>query len=163
MRFLHFVVASGFSWALAASAAVTADAGSGTGIGIQLGSPSGLSLKLPMGRGKAVHAALGYDLGGPNNGVGVDNGDHLYVGADYAFYNYSLFPVRKGRLPLYYGPGAYVVVADRSAVGIRGVVGIEYQFAGAPFDAFLELGPRINVVPNTQGDVFAGLGGRFFF
>ena len=142
-----------------------ADAATGTGVGIILGGPSGLTLKLPQGRGKSYNFALGYDLDGRGDwyGPGPDRGGHLYLGGDYVWYNYGVLPVEKGRLPLYYGPGAYVVVSDRSAVGIRGVVGLEYQFAGAPFDVFLELGPRLNVVPDTRGDLTAGLGGRFFF
>ena len=135
------------------------------GLGLVLGSPSGLSLKIPQGA-QSVNVIVGYDFDdGPppprDRGWGDD---WLYVGADYVWYNYGLIRVERGRLPLYYGPGVYAAISEpRSAVGIRFAVGLEYQFAQAPFDIFLELGPRINVVPNTDGDIFVGLGGRFFF
>jgi hypothetical protein len=142
--------------------APAADAATGTGIGIILGDPGGFSLKLPRGPGNSLNFAIGYDLTG-GRGPGPGNDAHLYVGGDYVWYNYSLIHVEKGRLPLYYGPGAYVSVGGESALGIRGVVGLEYQFSGAPFDLFIEIGPGINVIPDTRGGVFAGFGGRFFF
>ena len=33
----------------------------------------------------------------------------------------------------------------------------------APFDLFLEIGPGINIMLNTEADVSGGIGGRFFF
>ncbi len=140
-----------------------ADAATGTGIGIIAGDPSGFSLKIPQGRSNAVHAVIGYDLFGGRGPGGEFSGSHFYAGADYVWYNYNLFPVKKGRLPLYYGPGAFASISGNSSLGIRGVVGLEYQFAGAPFDVFLEIGPRINVIPDTRGGSFGGFGGRFFF
>jgi hypothetical protein len=46
---------------------------------------------------------------------------------------------------------------------MRFVLGLEYQFATAPFDIFLEIAPGIRVIPNTSGYVSSGLGARFFF
>jgi hypothetical protein len=143
-----------------------ADAASGTGIGFILGSPTGLSLKLPQGRANAWQFAFGWDLDGPDGGRWNDppNDDpRFYVGGDYLWYNYNLIHVNKGRLPLYYGPGAFVSISNNTHAGIRGVIGLEYQFANAPFDIFLEVGPGITIIPDTHGAVFAGLGGRFFF
>jgi hypothetical protein len=147
--------------------AQAANAATGTGIGIILGDPSGLSMKIPQGS-RSINLILGYDLDGgccgPGPGPGPYGDGWLYFGGDYVWYNYNLFPVSPGRLPLYYGPGAYVAVGnDDPILGVRGVVGIEYQFATAPFDLFLEIGPRINVFPNTHADAFGGFGARFFF
>lgn len=147
------------------------------GLGIVLGNPSGLSAKIPAGA-NSINAILGYNAyGGPHWGYDCpgpgpnncyDNGS-LYLGADYIFYNYNLIRVSKGRLPLYYGPGLNATFwdapagADAVRVGIRVAVGLEYQFASAPFDIFFEIAPGINVIPNTSGYVSAGLGTRFFF
>jgi hypothetical protein len=147
----------------AAVPARAADAATGTGIGIVLGEPSGFSLKLPHGA-NSINVILGYDLDDGPDGPGCCDGDgHFYVGGDYVWYNYNLIRVSQGRFPLYYGPGAYVALWDRTVAGLRGVVGLEYQFATAPFDIFLEIGPRINVIPNTHTSAFGGLGTRFFF
>ena len=148
------------------------------GLGIILGNPSGLSAKIPAGA-NSINAILGYnsyrdgwrDCDGPgNNNNCYNNGDgSLYLGADYIFYNYNLIRVSKGRLPLYYGPGLNATFWDAPSgedgirVGIRIAVGLEYQFASAPFDIFFEIAPGINVVPNTSGYVMAGIGTRFFF
>lgn len=152
------------------TAAEAAKASTGTGLGFILGSPTGFSLKVPQGRAHALQFALGYDLdGGPHwGGPGHDHGSHFYLGGDYLWYNYSLFRVEKGRLPLYYGPGVWVSLHNHNdhnhnRAGIRGVIGIAYQFANAPFDIFLEVGPGISIIPDTHGHGFGGLGGRFYF
>jgi hypothetical protein len=148
------------------------------GLGIILGNPSGLSLKIPSGA-NSINAIFGYnsyrngwgrcDGPGPGNDCYYDDNSNFYLGADYIFYNYNLIRVSKGRLPLYYGPGLNVSFwdaapgDDRMRVGFRIAVGLEYQFANAPFDIFFEIAPGINVVPNTSGYVMAGIGTRFFF
>jgi hypothetical protein len=138
-----------------------------------LGNPSGLSAKLPSGPINAFHFILAYDQGRGwgNRGWANDycnNNDNdcngrLYLGGDYVWYNYNAIPVSQGRLPFYYGPGIWTSVADNSAVGIRFALGLEYQFATAPFDIFLEIAPGIRVIPNTSGYVSSGLGARFYF
>jgi len=149
-----------------------ANAATGTGIGFVLGGPSGFSLKLPQGRAYAWQFTLGYDLDGGRHWGGPyhdhDDGASFYVGGDYLWYNYNIFRVSRGRFPLYYGPGAWVSLHNHddhndSRAGIRGVVGLAYQFATAPFDIFLEVGPGISIVPDTDGHGFGGLGARFFF
>jgi hypothetical protein len=148
-------------------------AGSGFGLGFVLGNPSGLSAKLPAGEINAFHFILAYDQGrnwgnrgwGDNN-CGTNNNDchgRLYLGGDYVWYNYNAIPVSKGRLPFYYGPGVWASVANNTGAGVRFALGLEYQFATAPFDIFLEIAPGIRVIPNTNGYVSSGLGGRFFF
>ena len=154
-----------------------APAGESFGLGIILGNPSGLSLKIPAGA-NSINAIFGYNSyrnrWGDCNGNGPGNGDcyndgSFYLGADYIFYNYNLIKVNKGRLPLYYGPGLNTTIWDAPngedgvRVGFRMAVGLEYQFATAPFDIFFEIAPGINVVPNTSGYVMAGIGSRFFF
>jgi hypothetical protein len=145
-----------------ATPAHAANAATGTGVGIILGEPSGFSLKLPQGR-NSINIVIGYDLNTRGPGGCCGDGSRLYVGGDYVWYNYSLITVQRGRLPLYYGPGVFVSLHNDPVVGGRGVVGLEYQFAVAPFDLFIELGPRINVIPDTRTDLFGAFGGRFFF
>lgn len=149
-------------------------AGSDVGIGFVLGNPSGLSAKLPAGPINAFHLILAYNQNRGWGNRGWDGSDcynnnyndcngRLYLGGDYVWYNYNAIPVSKGRLPFYYGPGVWTSVSDDAGVGIRFALGLEYQFATAPFDIFVEIAPGVRVIPNTNGYVSSGLGGRFFF
>jgi hypothetical protein len=149
-------------------------ASSNIGLGFELGNPSGLSLKLPQGPDHAFQFLLAFDdHSGDNwnnrgwsdncNEATNDCSGRFYLGADYLWYNYNAIPVKQGRLPFYYGPGLWTSLSNSSAVGMRFVLGLEYQFATAPFDIFLEIAPGIRVIPNTSGYVSSGLGARFFF
>jgi hypothetical protein len=148
------------------------------GIGFVLGNPSGLSAKLPAGPANAFQFILAFDQGrgygnrgwdaydcGPN---GPNNNDEycdsrIYIGGDYVWYKYDAIQVSKGRLPFYYGPGVWVSASDYASFGLRFALGLEYQFATAPFDIFFELAPGVRINPNTQGYLSSGLGARFFF
>ncbi len=148
-------------------------ASSDFGLGFILGNPSGLSAKLPTNGVNAIQLILAYDQGGgwgnrgwDNNNCGQnDNGcnGRLYFGGDYLWYNYNAIPVKQGRLPVYYGPGLWTSVSGNAGLGVRFVLGLEYQFATAPFDIFLEIAPGVRVIPNANGYVSSGLGARFFF
>jgi len=155
---------------ITAGFASAADAGSGRagndfGLGFVLGNPSGLSAKIPSGPSNSINLILGYDANGRwnDNNANCCGDGRLYLGGDYVWYNYNLIHVAQGRLPFYYGPGAWASIANNSSFGLRIALGLEYQFANAPFDIFLEIGPGIRIMPNTNGVVSAGLGGRFFF
>ncbi len=141
--------------------------GGNFGLGIILGDPSGISAKIATSPINSVNLVLGYnqyrDYGWRNNKNCCYDGGQLYVGGDYVWYNYNLIHVSKGKLPLYYGPGLNATISNYSSFGVRFVLGLEYQFADAPFDLFLEIGPGINVLPNTWANGSGGLGARFFF
>jgi hypothetical protein len=157
----------------AGGAGAATAAGSEFGLGFVLGNPSGLSAKVPAGGVNAFQFILAYEAGGGwgnrgwgNDGCGPNGNDcngQFYLGGDYVWYNYNAIPVSKGRLPFYYGPGVWTSAANKTGMGIRFALGLEYQFATAPFDLFLEIAPGIRVIPNTNGYVSSGLGGRFFF
>lgn len=127
--------------------------GGNFGLGFIAGMPSGLSGKLWLNNINAVDMLLGFD----------PYSDWLQFRADYVWHEMNLFPVTSGQLPLYYGMGAGLGFHDDPALLARGVVGIEYLFAHAPLDVFLEIGPGIRVFPATKFDISAGLGMRFFF
>jgi hypothetical protein len=162
-------IAAGIALGLAATAHAAPASDGRFGLGFVLGNPSGISMKIPAAPANSINVIAGWDLNdGPGPGPDRDCCSSFYVGADYAFYNYNLIRVQRGRMPLYYGPGLNASFYDAPGdddvrVGFRFVVGLEYQFATAPFDIFLEIAPGINVIPDTDGFVSAGLGARFFF
>lgn len=137
----------------AASAAAFAPE-EGFGIGFVLGTPSGLSASLPLGEGNAINAIAGYALTGEPN---------LHLQADYVWLFHDLPPVESGKFALYYGPGGFVRIAKDAAVGIHAVVGVDYRFQDVPLQAFLELGPGIRILPDTEPAATAGLGLRYYF
>ena len=121
-----------------------------------LGEPTGLSLKVWVARSTAFDAAAAWSLRGRNS---------LHLHADYLRHNFGLFTVQTGRLPLYYGIGGRVSFRDDDdhRVGFRIPVGIDYLFANAPLDVFLEVVPLLDLVPETDVDINGGAGIRYFF
>jgi hypothetical protein len=127
---------------------------SGFGVGAVIGVPTGLSLSLPMGADNAFNLAIGYEPIGEGN---------LTVVGDYIWHDWTLFTAPSGKLSLYYGPGVRVRLARQPEAGLKGVAGFAYLFEEDPVQIFFEIGPGINVVPDTEARVNAGIGARFFF
>jgi len=126
----------------------------GLGLGVILGEPTGISGKLWTGKRTAIDGAVAW-ASGKNSAL------HLHV--DYLFHNFDLFKVEKGKLPLYYGIGVRVKLANDTRIGVRIPVGINYIFASAPLDIFLEVVPLLDLAPNTEFGLNIGLGARYFF
>ena len=128
------------------------------GLGFIVGSPTGLSAKLPLSGINSLNLLAGWyaygNYRGNNNGV-------LYLNGDYVWNDFGLIPVTQGKLALYYGPGVNMVIANNFGIGVRGIIGILYQFSNAPLEVLFEVGPGINVVPSTSVGFTAGLGMRF--
>lgn len=127
--------------------------GGDMGVGFIAGTHSGIDGKIWMGENNALDLALGYNT--------FDN--WLSLNADYLWHEFNLIRIPKGQMPLFYGMGLWAAVANHGAIGVRGVVGLEYLFPSAPFDAFVELAPGISVLPSTDFGFDAGIGMRYFF
>jgi hypothetical protein len=127
---------------------------SGFGAGIMLGEPTGISLKNWISGTTAWDAGIAW-------GFGKNGAFHLH--GDYLWHEYGLIEVDRGALPLYYGVGARVLFTNDTHFGIRGVIGLDYQFEGLPIDVFLELVPIFDLVPGTGFSFNGALGVRYFF
>jgi hypothetical protein len=127
---------------------------SGFGAGVMLGEPTGISLKNWISKTNAWDAGIAW-------GFGKHGAFHLH--GDYLWHDYDLINVEKGQLPLYYGVGARFLFADDTHIGIRGVIGLDYQFKGVPLDVFLEIVPIFDLVPGTGFSFNGALGIRYFF
>ena len=128
--------------------------GGNLGLGFIAGDPSGISGKIWLNDQNALDLIAGFNV----------QEDWISLNADYVWHEFSLFPVRVGQLPLYYGMGVWTAIAKHApALGAHGVVGIEYLFPSAPLDVFLELGPGTSILPSTRFGMSGGLGMRFFF
>lgn len=127
------------------------------GAGIIIGEPIGGSLKYWFNDTLAIDGAIGWSS--------HDDTD-LYVHSDVLWHKFDLFPVSRGRLPLYFGVGGLIRFRDNNEdnqVGVRVPVGLSYMFDNAPMDIFVEIAPALDVAPNVQGEITGGIGIRYWF
>ena len=155
----HFLTAHGlFGLLLTATLLLSADqvnaqrAPGDVALGIELGDPSGVTLLFYSPPGPSWDFLAAWDID------------------DFFFLNvHGLFERPLGdisELHLFYGPGAFVGFRegrgdDDVVIGVSGTVGIGYLVDR--FEIYGRVTPRLAVVPDTEGDVGAGLGFRFFF
>lgn len=126
------------------------------GAGFILGEPTGVNVKLMLVKGTAIDMAAAWTLSGNNE---------LQLHGDYLYHRYDVFQARKGRVPLFFGFGGRVRFVENAdnLVGLRFPVGVGYEFADAPFDVFFELVPILDIAPDSNFDLEAAVGGRFWF
>jgi hypothetical protein len=136
------------------AAALPAAAGD-TGLGIIIGEPTGLSLKHWTGRSKAIDLAAAWSFEGE---------DALHLHGDLLFHRYDWIEVDGEGLPTYLGVGVRVkLVDDDELIGARFPIGVAYAFDRNRFDFFFELVPIMDLAPDTDFSLNAGLGLRFWF
>lgn len=124
--------------------------GHSIGLGGQVGDPSGITLKVYQNRGFAYDFLAAWDWD------------------DYFLFNvHGLFerPLQNTPMNYYLGPGAFVIIKERRdddiLLGISGNFGINFFIER--FEVFLQITPRLSVVPDTDGDVGGGVGLRYYF
>jgi hypothetical protein len=91
------------------------------------------------------------------------DGGAVHIHADFLVHSFSLINVSHGQLPLYFGIGPRIKLANEPWVGVRVPFGLAYLFGSAPLDVFLELVPILDVVPATDFHFNSAIGVRFFF
>lgn len=126
-------------------------AGRSFGIGGQLGDPSGLTLRLYQRTGFAYDLLASWDL------------DNYFLFNVHGVYEK---PLRGAPVHYYLGPGAFVGFTDRAGdddvwLGISGLFGLNYFIER--FEIFLQLSPRLSLLPDTDGDLGGGIGLRYYF
>ncbi|HON11242.1 MAG TPA: hypothetical protein PLE24_10280 [Chitinispirillaceae bacterium] len=120
--------------------------------GVILGEPSGLSAKYWFNANNAVSAAAGFSF----TDLTVD------ISVDY-HYHYFWPNIDQGQLPVFFGLGATLQIADVSFIGARIPVGVEYLFEGPSLSAFVEIVPELSIFPETRWTMAGGIGLRFVF
>jgi len=128
--------------------------GDGFGIGIILGEPTGISAKLWLTEKTALDGAVAWSM--------WDEGA-IHIHADFLVHSFNLINVSQGQLPLYFGIGPRVKLANDPIVGVRIPVGLAYLFGSAPLDVFFELVPILDLVPGTEFHFNGAIGVRYFF
>ncbi len=130
-------------------------------LGVILGAPTGISAKLSLGNNRAIDAALAYSL---SHDLGLEfHGDYLIEHA------YSFLINAPEPLELYFGIGARFATISKGkhendlALGPRVPVGVTYTINNPNLVFFGELALILNIVPETNVDLDAGIGARFRF
>ena len=126
-------------------------AGSKYELGFIVGEPTGISAKQNLGNNRAVDAAAAWSFSGEKS---------LVLHSDYLWFRNDMFKTEKGRLPLYYGLGASVKLEDKSLIGARFPVGLQYFFRDERFTVFAEIVPVLDLLPDTEFGVNAAVGFR---
>lgn len=130
-------------------------------LGVILGSPTGISGKMSLGNNRSIDAALAYSL---------SNDLDLVLHADYLIENARSFSINAPQpLELYFGIGARIAIVEQGkheddlAIGPRAPVGISYTINNPNLMFFGELALILNLVPDTDVDLDAGIGVRYRF
>lgn len=123
------------------------------GLGFAFGEPTGVNAKLWRGRDLAIVGGLAWSF--EHDGATQLYGDFLW--------HHGLFSFDGGKMPFYVGAGARVQFENEARFGFRTVLGLDYIFARAPFDAFMEVVPTFDVAPDGDVSVTAAVGFRYFF
>jgi hypothetical protein len=144
----------GILMVLAASAAQAQVRSGDISAGIILGEPTGLTAKWWTSGTQAYDLAIAWSTG---------RNDRFHIHGDYLIHRPDIIAVDQGKLPLYYGVGARVGIANQSDLGVRIPLGIAYHFDTHPVEVFFEIVPVFNLIPGTSFDANGGFGVRYSF
>jgi len=127
----------------------------GFGLGIMIGEPTGFSAKYWLDDSKALDFGLAYSLFHSKSSISLH--------CDYVLHNYNLIKSNY-KLPVYYGVGGRIHSnSEKTYLGARGVVGLLYIDNKYPIDAFIEIAPVFNLLPETSLNLDFALGARYYF
>jgi len=131
-----------------------------SGVGIILGHPDvGISIKFLNNGYRYFNGAVAWSSGSDNK----NNDGYLYLHGDYIFKQWRIFDRSATNFATYIGAGLQLVTGDPTAFGVRIPLGLNYTFNEVPIDAFIELVPQIELVPDTDFNVDAAFAIRFLF
>jgi len=124
------------------------------GVGVFAGEPSGLCAKWWLDDAVAVDGVVGWSLEEGN----------FYAHTDYLWHRIIEDKELGGSVPFYFGIGArFLAHDDDSRFGARIPFGLNYFIDDGRFDVFIEVAPIFDVVPETEFDISAGIGARYYF
>ena len=125
------------------------------GIGFQAGNPTGLSLQFYKNYGMSTDILIAYNLD-----------DFIFLNV-HGLWNAHLD--RGGHFHLFYGPGGFIGIRDRSpegrqddvAAGFSANFGLNFVVSRVEF--FGQFTPRLELTPATNFHTGGGVGLRFYF
>jgi hypothetical protein len=130
-------------------------------LGVVLGAPTGISAKMGLGNNRSIDGVLAYSLASDLT---------LEFHADYLIENAHAFHINApSPIMLYFGIGGRIAVIDKGrhdgdlSIGPRVPIGLNYKMVNPNLEFFGELALDMDVVPDTNADLEAGLGLRYRF
>lgn len=134
----------------------TAFAQAGTvGVGAIFGEPTGITLKTWLTDTQAIDGGIAWSFEGD---------DSLTIYADYLIHRFDVFKVEQRMMPIYFGVGGRVNFEDDDTeVGVRIPLGIAYMVENTSLELFGEIVPILDIAPDTEADINAGVGVRYYF
>lgn len=130
-------------------------------LGVILGSPTGLSSKMHLANNRSIDAVIAHSLAHD-----IDFEFH----SDYLIEKAHTFDINAPEpLELYFGIGARLGLIDGGeddnelAIGPRVPIGVAYKFHNPVLTVFGEAALILNIIPETDADVDAGVGVRYRF
>lgn len=132
----------------------------GFGVGFVAGTPTGVTIKSWGNDDSAVDFAAEWV---------TSSNDSVYLHANQLYHDFDLIRVEAvaGRIGLYYGYGGMLKLNEgakkETIVGLRIPLGVNLLLHSYPFEAFVEVAPTLNVVPDTDLNVYSAIGARFYF
>ncbi len=129
-----------------------------SGVGVFLGQPTGLSF------GKDISATNWLDFKAAWNFANAKDGFSIILQGNYELAFPGSFVIEGQDIVPFIGIGAEAAIGnDLPQVGLRIPFGLNYRFAKAPLELFLELGVGLYLFPSTSFMGSGGLGLRFRF
>ncbi|MXW64250.1 MAG: hypothetical protein F4Y00_10550 [Bacteroidetes bacterium SB0662_bin_6] len=122
-----------------------------TGIGVQFGQPGGVSVKLYRKPGFAYEGLAAWNLS-----------DFFFL-SGHALYERT---IPDSPLGYYLGPGGIAGIQQEDSqsdfvVGVSGTFGV--HFFVERYEVFLQVNPRFELLPGTEGHIGGGIGVRYYF
>lgn len=127
---------------------------SGFGLGLILGEPTGISVKQWIEKKKAIDGAIAWSF---------EKKAAMHLHADLLLHSRNIVKEEMSKLVAYYGIGGRVKFEEKSKVGVRVPLGLNYLPSKTPIDVFLEIVPLLDLAPSTDFTLNAALGVRYFF
>jgi hypothetical protein len=124
------------------------------GLGIIVGAPTGVSVKYYFNEKNAIDIGIGWSF----------SKEVVRLHFDYLFHFSNLikdtidFP-----FVLYFGGGVKFLFSNDIKIGFRVPVGLLYNFKKQPIDIFIEVVPVLDLIPDTDFNLDAAIGGRYYF
>ncbi len=147
---------------LVAGGRTFAQPGGELGVGIILDEPTGITVHRWLDGDTSIDAAFAWSTSGR---------DTFHFHADYLLHRHDLvrIPELSGRFSAYYGVGGKIKFNDDDTknsddvIGVRIPIGINYLFAELPIDLFVEVVPLLVLSPDSDVQLKAALGARYYF
>lgn len=125
------------------------------GVGFMIGQPVGVTAKKWTSSSQAIDAGAGWSIG---------RNPHFSLHSDYLWHKENaLYFQDSTPLDLYFGAGGRLNFDDEIELGVRLPIGLAYFFSDRGAEAFLELAPVMNLVPDTSLELNALVGLRIYF